>query len=140
MHSKIISSFLIVLIVGFSTVAVAKSIRELNKFERAMYDGRINYYKSVKSCQKGTFKLPSMNFAGTELDMVLYVLGRKNNKCSIREHLGNSDIRCELPMDVAEKYGDEGMRTLNESVEKGSSYSQYINQIINDTKYCQQFN
>lgn len=40
--------------------------------------------------------------------------------------MGGSDTRCSLPMDVARKYADENIRTLETSMRQGSAYSAYV--------------
>jgi hypothetical protein len=91
-------------------------------------------------CTKGTFSLgeTSLNVGSKTFDigMVYYIYGVQNNKCHIREHLGNSDMHCYLPINIAKKYAEEGIYTLNASMKNGTAYSQYINQIINDENYC----
>lgn len=137
MSNKIIC---LILFLGlFSSIAHAAvdPAQLKDPFQRDMYEGQINYYNSIKSCQKNTIKLPSIAMFGVTLDMTYYVYGRKDGKCSIREHLGKSDVRCALPTDVAKKYAEEGIRMISESVEKGTSHSSYMDQIRNDKNYCQ---
>ena len=134
MSNKII--YLLLFLGLFSSIAyaVADQAQLKNSFQSDIYEGQINYYNSIKSCQKTTIKLPSLG-----RDVAYYVYGLKDGKCSIREQLGKLNVRCELPADVAKKYAEEGIRTLNKSVEKGSSYSSYMNQIKNDRNYCEIF-
>ena len=105
-----------------------------------MYDQQIKYYNSMKTCTKGTFPLGGtslkMSNKSFGIGMIYYIYGFQNNKCHIRERLGNYDKHCYLPMDVARKYAEEGINTLNASVKNGSAYSKYINEINNDEKYC----
>ena len=137
MSNKIICLLLFLGLLSSIAYAIVDPAELKDPFQRDMYEGQINYYNSIKSCQKNTIKLPSIEMFGVTLDMTYYVYGRKDGECSIREHLGNSDIRCALPPDVAKKYAEEGIRTLSESVEKGTSNRPYINQIINDKNYCE---
>lgn len=105
-----------------------------------MYNQQMNYYNNMKTCTKGNFSLggTSLTFGGKtfDVDMVYYIYGIQNNKCHIREHLGDSDMHCYLPMNVAKKYAEEGINTLNASNKNGTAYSTYINQIINNEGYC----
>ena len=105
-----------------------------------MYNQQMKYYNNMKTCTKGTFSLgeTSLNVGSKTFDigMVYYIYGIQNNKCHIREHLGNSDMHCYLPINIAKKYAEEGIYTLNASMKNGTAYSQYINQIINDENYC----
>lgn len=101
------------------------------------YKSQILYYNSVKTCTPGDFILSPIDIMGYRLNRKFSVYGKTDNKCSIREHSGNFDLRCKLPMDIARRYADEGIKTLNLSIKNGSAYSSYNNQIINDTNYCQ---
>lgn len=135
MSNKVIAAALTILFLSsFSSIASAVDISKMDSVQREFYIGQMNYYNSIKTCQKRTIKLPGIVMFGQKINMTYYILGRKNGKCSIREYLGNSDIRCELPNDVAKKYAEDGIKTLNE----GGGMPSYINQIINDTTYCQQ--
>ena len=88
------------------------------------------------SISAGTFSLPSIEMFGQNIDFKLIVYGKKNGKCIIREQMGGSDTRCSLPMDVARKYADENIRTLETSMRQGSAYSAYVNQVHNNENYC----
>ena len=105
-----------------------------------MYKQQMKYYNNIKTCTKGTFSLgeTSLNIGSKTFDvgMVCYIYGIQNNKCHIREHFGNSDLHCYLPINIAKKYAEERINTFNASMKNGAAYSQYINQIINDENYC----
>ncbi len=104
-----------------------------------MYNQQMKYYNSMKTCTMGTFPLGGVSLGSgdktAEIGMNYYIYGMQNSKCHIREHLGNSNKHCYLPREVAKKYAEEGIKTLN-AARNGAAYSQYINQISNDENYC----
>lgn len=93
------------------------------------------YYNSLYNCKPGKFELDSVEMFGHTLSFEFRVLGKRNNACYIRETMGNAIISCALPMTVARRYAQEGMRILRQG-QQGVGYSQYIDQINNDSKYC----
>ncbi len=124
-------TILLLLILLSSNIVFA----DTNK-EDAFYKSQIAYYNSIKTCSPGTFNLPPIEMFGYDVNFKLIVYGKQNNKCIIREQLGGSDTRCALPMDVAVKYANEGIRTLETSRKQGTAYSEYMNQVINNKEYC----
>lgn len=128
MLKKVILLLLILLSSNFVIAASDKN--------DAFYKVQMAYYNSIKTCSAGTFNLPSIEMFGQNIDFRLIVYGKKNGKCIIREQMGGSDTRCSLPMDVARKYADENIRTLETSMRQGSAYSAYVNQVHNNENYC----
>lgn len=129
MLKKISLCFLIFL--SSSVVFAASSKKDV------FYKTQIAYYNSVKKCSAATFNFPSLEMFGVDVNFKYIVYGKKNGKCYIREQAGGSDIKCALPMDVAKKYAEEGIKTIEASNRQGAAYSEYINQIINDKQYCE---
>ncbi len=101
-----------------------------------LYDVQMNYYNSIKTCTKGDFQAPSISMFGHEIKFEYHVNGMINKKCEIKETQGNYTKLCQLPRDVAKKYADENIKTLDNGVENGVGYSSYVNEILN-SDYCQ---
>lgn len=129
MKTKLMLCFLILL--SSSVVFAASNAND------AFYKTQIAYYNSIKTCSAGTFNMPSIDVFGTDVNFRYIVYGKKNGKCHIREQAGGSDTKCALPMDVAKKYAEEGIKTLETSRRQGTAYSAYINQVINNREYCE---
>ena len=109
------------LLLVLSSAGIVFAASDLNKQH---YKVRMAYYHSIKSCSPGTFTMPSIDFMGFDINFKMIVYGKA------------SDMRCALPMDVAKKYADENIRSLDESMKNGVSYSAYVNEVINNSNYC----
>lgn len=121
------------LLLVLSSAGIVFAASDLNKQH---YKVRRAYYHSIKSCSPGTFTMPSIDFMGYDINFKMIVYGKHDGKCHIRELVGGSDMRCALPMDVAKRYADENIRSLDESMKNGVSYSAYVNEVINNSNYC----
>ena len=114
----------VVFIAGIGARAQDSGVVEQTKFYRSMYN-----------CQRGIYAPDSVEMFGRTISFEYRVLGLQNNKCHIRENMGGVVINCALPMSVARKYAQEGLRVIQQG-QQGVGYSQYMTQINNDSKYC----
>lgn len=109
-------------------------------YNHPAYKKQINYFNNMKTCTKGTFPLGTYSIGieskTIDISSTYYIYGIQNNKCHIRQLIADDDVQCYLPMDVAKKYAEEGINTLNAAMKNGAAYSEYNNQIRNDENYC----
>lgn len=93
---------------------------EQNKFTndiKAMESEHINLLNNLKTCTRSGAKVITGN---------QYVLGSKNGLCYYRVDVGTKGrhLLCSLPMDVAKKFAQEAINSINSG--KESSYTESV--------------
>lgn len=95
------------------------------------------FYTYLQNCEQLNIK--------TKNGYIQYLIeGKVEDKCSFKHRqIGFMDTICNLPMDVAKKYSEEGMNMVKQledlRAQNKSGFvdaSQYINDINNDKAYC----
>ena len=123
-------NFIIIILLVFCTASCAYAARD--KVLEEHVNNELTFYKNIKTCTP--IESSESNFNSSRK-----IYGEESNLCHF---VYRNNIDCKIPMDVAQKFSEVGLRIYNDYSDYGMITSttadiKYLdNEILYNTRYC----